>query len=280
MTGVRIVTDSACDLPADIAENLRISIVPLTIRFGDDEFVDRDELGTDEFWERCRNSAELPETAAPSPGAFEQVYRSLAAEGADAIVTITLSGDLSATIEAARSAARAVEDVVDVTVVDSRTITLGQGLLAITAAEAARDGAGADEVVGLVEALRARTRVHGALDTLENLKKGGRIGAARSLLGSLLSIKPLIEVRDGVVVPNGQQRTRARALRYLVDLVRDQRGDIERLAVMHAACPDVDDFAAQLAELVDTEIVVGQVGPVVGTHAGVGTIGVVFQVAA
>ena len=275
---VHIVTDSSCDLPEEVVAELDITIVPLTIRFGEEEFVDRVELDTEQFWAKCHASDTLPETAAPSPGAFEQAYRDAAASGSTGVVTVVLSAALSATIEAARAGARAVEDLIPVEVIDSRSVTLGLGTLAVLAAEAARDGADLATIRDLVTAAAPRTRVHGALDTLDNLKKGGRIGAAQSLLGSLLSIKPLIEVRDGVVEPNGKQRTRGKALAHLVELVRREAADIERLAVLHAACDDVDQLVSQLEPLVDSEILVGQVGPVVGAHAGVGTIGVVFQV--
>ena len=278
MTSIHVVTDSSCDLPDDVVNELGITIVPLSIRFGDEEFVDREELSTEEFWTKCQASETLPETAAPSPGAFEAAYRSAADNGASGVVAILLSGDLSATIEAARAGARAVEDVIPVSVIDSRTVTLGLGTLVVMAAEQARDGSDLDTITELVSAAAARTQVHGALDTLENLKKGGRIGAAGSLLGSLLSIKPLIEVRDGVVEPAGKQRTRGKALSHLVGIVRDNADRIDRLAVLHAACDDVDVLVDQLAPLVQSEILVGQVGPVVGTHAGLGTIGVVFQV--
>lgn len=278
MTTVHVVTDSSCDLPDEVVDELGITIVPLSIRFGMDEFVDRVELSTDEFWDRCRASEELPETAAPSPGAFEQAYRDAAAAGATGVVAILLSGDLSATIEAARAGAKAVEDVIPVEVIDSRTVTLGLGTMAVTAAEAARDGADLQKITAVVNEAVTKTRVHAALDTLENLKKGGRIGAAQSLLGSLLSIKPLIEVRDGVVEPNGKQRTRSKALAHLVDQVRSNSENIERLAVLHAACDDVDALVDQLRPLVNEPILVGQVGPVVGAHAGIGTIGVVYQV--
>ena len=277
MAGVRIVTDSACDLPPSLADDLGIAIVPLTIRFGEIEYVDRRDLSTSEFWAKCASSDVLPETAAPSPGTFEASYRELSEAGADAIVTINLSGDLSATIEAARTAARAVEDVIDVLVVNSRTVSMGLGMLVAEAAEMAADGASAEEIRAATEASANRTRVHAALDTLDNLKKGGRIGAAQSLVGSLLQIKPLIEVRDGLVEPNGKQRTRSRALAHLVDQVRSEPS-VERLAVLHAACDDIDEFLASLSGLYDGEIIVGEVGAVIGAHAGPGTIGVAYRV--
>lgn len=274
---VGIVTDSACDLPQPVVDAAGIVIVPLSIRFGDEEFVDREELSTDEFWARCARSSELPSTAAPSPGRFEEAYRELAARGMSQIVTITLSGALSATHQSAELAARAVADEIDVRVVDSRTVTLGLGTIVLAAAEAAATGADADAVVAIAENLIARTRVYGALDTLENLKKGGRIGGAKALVATALSIKPIIEVRDGVVEQAGKQRTRSKALAFLIDQVAAASSRIERLAVLHADCSDVDAFVEALRPHHTGEIVVGEIGPVVGAHAGRGTIGVAFH---
>ena len=279
---VHVVTDSSCDLPADIAESLGISIVPLAIRFGDEEFIDREELSTAEFWTRCVNSDTLPETAAPAPGQFEQTYRSAAATGATGIVVVSLSSALSATMQSAQLAARAIADDpdidLDVRVIDSRTISMGLGTIALACARAARDGAGIDEIEALANDLVGRTRVYGALDTLENLKKGGRIGNAKALLATALSIKPIIEVTGGVVEQAGKQRTRSKALAHLVDTVKKFEGNIENLAVLHADCSDVDLFVEMLAPYHTDEIVIGEIGPVIGTHGGRGTIGVAFQV--
>ncbi len=278
---VRIVTDSSCDLPSEVADAHRVSIVPLTIRFGEEEFVDRDELTTAEFWTKCAGSATLPETAAPAPGQFEQVYRSLAAEGAAGVVVISLSGALSATLQSAELAARSIADDealgLTVRVVDSRTLTMGLGTIVLACARAAEGGASIDEVEAQARQLAGRTRVFGALDTLENLKKGGRIGNARALLGTALSIKPIIEVVDGAVEEAGKQRTRSKALKHLISKLHDYRGRIENLAVMHADCSDTDAFVDMLRPYYDGEIVVGEIGPVIGTHAGRGTIGVAFH---
>ncbi|MDG2023040.1 MAG: DegV family protein [Actinomycetota bacterium] len=277
MNSVQIVTDSSCDLPEDLINQFGIGIVPLKIRFGQTEFVDRLELTTDQFWEKCRETDELPSTAAPAPGAFIAEFQRAADEGASGVVAIVLSGELSATIEAAQQAAREVEGNIDVRVVDSRTVTLGLGAVVVAAAQAAKGGADIDEVSNIATDSAARTHVHAALDTLENLRKGGRIGAAGSLLGSMLSIKPLIEVRDGVVEPAGKQRTRTKALSYLVKVVEEHAQQIESIYVTHAACDDVDSFVERIQSLVQTDVLVGQVGPVVGAHAGIGTIGVAFQ---
>lgn len=278
---VHVVTDSSCDLPADLADGLDISIVPLTIRFGDDEFVDREELSTAEFWTRCVNSDTLPETAAPAPGQFEQVYRSAAANGATSVIVISLSSALSATMQSAQLAARTVINDpgidLDVRVIDSRSLTMGLGTIVLACARAARDGASADDVEALAHDLVGRTRVFAALDTLDNLKKGGRIGNAKALLATALSIKPIIDVTGGVVEQAGKQRTRSKALAHLVDKVQSYHGNIENLAVLHADCSDVDLFVEMLGYTAD-DIVVGEIGPVIGTHGGRGTIGVAFQV--
>ena len=273
---IRIVTDSACDLPQDVADAHGIEIVPLTIRFGDTEFVDRRDLTSAEFWARTTASPVLPVTAAPSPGQFEEVYRRLASDNADGIVCISLSGELSATIQSARLAAKSVALTIRTEVVDSRSVTMGLGMIALAAARRAREGADVDTIVKEATSLVDRTHVWGALDTIENLKKGGRIGGDKALLASVLSIKPIIEVRDGRVEEGGRQRTRARALAFLLDKVRKQ-GRVENVAVVHADTKDVGAFVDQLRPLVSGDIVIGDIGPVIGTHAGRGAIGLIYQ---
>jgi DegV family protein with EDD domain len=272
---VRIVTDSACDLPQSVADELGIEIVPLTIRIDGSEYVDRRDLTVAEFWTKCAASPTLPETAAPAPGQFEQTYRQLAANGADTIVTISLSGALSATMQSAELAARSVADLIQVTVIDSRSVTLGLGAIVASCARLAAGGATHDEVVSHAHDLAGRTHVWGALDTLDNLKKGGRIGGAKALLASALAIKPIIEVRDGKVEQGGKQRTRSKALAFLVEKVAAVVG-LDSVFVLQADCSDVDQFVAMLRPHVVGEIVVGDIGPVVGSHAGRGTIGVAF----
>ena len=272
---VRVVTDSACDLPQSVADEFAIEIVPLTIRIDGREYVDRRDLTPAEFWAKCAASPTLPETAAPAPGEFEQTYRALAEDGATSIVTVSLSGALSATMQSAELAARSVSDVVPVTVVDSRSVTLGLGAIVASCARLAATGATHDEVVANAQDLAQRTNVWGALDTLDNLKKGGRIGGAKALLASALAIKPIIEVRDGKVEQGGKQRTRSKALAFLVDKVAGA-GNLDRLYVANADCRDVDQFVEMLRPHVNGEIVVGDIGPVIGSHAGRGTMGVAY----
>ena len=155
---------------------------------------------------------------------------------------------------------------------------MGLGTIVLACARAARDGADIDEIEALANDLVERTRVFGALDTLDNLKKGGRIGNAKAMLATALSIKPIIEVTGGVVEQAGKQRTRSKALSHLVDKVQSYDGKIENLAVLHADCSDIDLFVEMLAPYHADDIVVGEIGPVIGTHGGRGTIGVAFQV--
>jgi DegV family protein with EDD domain len=277
MAGVRIVTDSASDLDRALSDELGVAVVPLTIRFGDKEFVDGEELSVDEFYRRLAESPTLPETAAPAPGAFEKTFRRLAEEGADSIVCVSLSSGVSATMDSARNAAEAVGPDIDVRVVDSKGVSVAEGNKVIAAARAAREGKSADDIVALVEDLAGRTRTYGALDTLDNLKKGGRIGGAQALLGTLLSIKPLIDVSSGHVEEAGRARTRRKSLEVLAAKVLEHP-TVEDLAVMHGQAPDLDAFLALLAPRYRAEdIRVGLVGPVVGTHAGPRVMGVTFH---
>lgn len=280
MAGVRVVTDSSCDLPAELADELGIVVVPLTIRFGNEEFVDRRDLTSAEFWARCASSAVLPETAAPAPGAFEEAYRQAAADGAEAVVCITLSSKLSATFQSAQLASKALEGDVRVEVIDSLSVTMGLGVMCVQAARLAREGKSVDEIAAVVRDAVNRTHVFGALDTLDNLRKGGRIGNAQALLGSMLSIKPIIEIVDGLVESESKQRTRSRALNYLVDKVRTA-GEIENLAVMHGDAPDVGELLDKLGAFYPRDqIILGEIGAVIGTHGGPRVIGVVYQVPA
>jgi len=272
--GVRVVTDSACDLTGARAEELEIEIVPLKIRFGSQELVDREELTNEDFWKRVETAEVLPETAAPAPGAFEERFRKLAAAGADGILCLNLSSRLSATMQAAELAARAVADEVPVRVVDSLSVSMGLGTQCIRAAELAATGVGLDDLADRAVDLARHTRLYGALDTLEYVRRGGRIGAAQALLGGVLSIKPVIEVRDGVVAEAGKVRTRSKSLRFLADKLTEAKNP-ESVYVFHAQAPDVDELLELLSTHVARDAIeVGMIGPVIGTHAGPRTIGV------
>jgi DegV family protein with EDD domain len=279
MASIQVVTDSACDLTPSMADTRGVRVVPLTIRFGPEELVDRDELSIKEFWDRVITGPHMPETAAPSPGAFRQAYRDAAEAGRDGVICITLSSGLSATFQAASTAATDLGVSMPVRVVDSLSVTMGEGLLCLAAADMADDGRGLDDIVTEVESLRDRTHVYGVLESLDYLKKGGRIGGAAHLVGSLLSIKPVIEVRSGVVEVESKQRTRSRALQYLAGKAL-QAGPLERLAVANGMARDIDELTSLLEDArPEHETVMSDLGPVIGAHAGPGTVGVCFQVA-
>jgi DegV family protein with EDD domain len=276
---VRIVTDSSCDLTAEEVAKHGVEVVPLSIRFGETEYEDRTELSVDDFYAKLAESAVLPETAAPAPGKFEAAFRRHQQAGADAVVCINLSAELSATMQSAQNAAKATEGELDVRVVDSRSITAGLGTQVVLAAEAAASGASVDDVVALVDDLAARTHVFGALDTLDNLKKGGRIGGAQALVGSLLSIKPILDISTGRVEEAGKARTRKKALEVLRDKTANA-GPIEHLTVHHGFAPDVEQMLDLLDPIVPRQqIRVGVIGPVIGTHGGPRVMGVTWLAA-
>lgn len=276
MAGVRLVTDSSCDLPQEVVDAHGIVVVPLTIRFGEEELTDREELTAAQFYEKMAAFDGLPETAAPAPGAFEAAFRSLAAEGAEAVVCVNISSDLSATMASAQNAARALEGEVDVRVVDSKSITSGLGTLVTLAAEAAAAGATAEDVVAAVEGNRHRSRILGGLDTLENLKKGGRIGGAQAMLGTLLSVKPVIDISTGSVTEAGKVRTRRKQMLFLRDRLAEA-GAVEKLVVCDGGAPDAEEFADLIAELVGADgFTRSTIGPVIGTHGGPRMIGLTW----
>jgi DegV family protein with EDD domain len=277
MPGVHIVTDSACDLTDELVKEHNVTVVPLTIRFGTEEFEDRRELTPAEFWQRCAASKELPETAAPSPGAFQAAYQLAVDDGADAVLCLTISSKVSGTYGSAKTAAEAFS-AKPVRVVDTYSLTMGQGLLVIAAAEDAVVGMGLDDLVDATTERIGRTRIYGVIGGLEHLQRGGRIGGARALVGSLLNIKPVIQLKDGEVAEESKQRTRTRALAYLTAKVAAD-APVERIAVADGACGDFADVLASLKDIAtDHPLLSVDLGPVVGTHAGPNTVGVCYIV--
>ncbi len=278
MSTVRIVTDSACDLDDALTEQWGITVVPLIITFGDTQFVDREELSPDDFYERMAVAAELPMTAAPSPGRFEEAFRALADEGADGILCINLSHELSATRQSAMTAAAAVEDVIEVRCVDSRSLTSGLGSIVLEAARRAGEGASLGDLEALSNDLAERTRMFGTIDTMDNLRKGGRVGGAKAMLGTMLSIKPIVDVSSGRVEEAARTRTRRRSFVWLRDRILADE-PVTHLCAVDGAAADMDDFLAVLGEVIDGDrIRTGPIGPVIGTHAGQGVIGVTYIV--
>lgn len=272
--GVQVVTDSTADLPPYRAEREQITVVPLTIRFGDETFLDQVELSAEGFLERLRTASELPKTSQPPVTAFESVFRQAIDAGRD-VVCVTIAAGLSGTYNAARLAAQAVASD-RIHVIDSGSASMATGWCAIAAARAAREGKPLAEVAATAQAATGRYHLYAALETLDYLHKGGRIGRAGQLVGSMLGVKPVLTIAQGEVRPLERVRTWKRAYDRLVALGRSH-GELEGLAVMHVGRLDeANRLAESLADLVaNGDIVISDIGPVVATYAGPGAIGVV-----
>jgi len=278
MGRVAIVTDSAADLASEVAAAHGIRVVPLYVRFGAAEFKAGVDLSTDEFWARMvAPDAPFPTTAAASPGDFQAAFEAELAAGADAIVCVTVGGKLSATIKSAEVAAQSLA-AREIHVVDSNSASMGVGLLALVAAELAAAGLPATEIAARIRARIADIDLYVAIDTIEYLRKGGRLSPARAAIATVLSIKPIITVIDGIVEVFDKVRTRTKARARVVELLAAK--PVERIAFLHAQAPGLDAFRAEvLARLpggVDPAMVSTEViGPSVGPHLGPGCVGAV-----
>ncbi len=271
---IKIVVDSTADVPPDLRDSYGIEIVPVLMQFGRETLRDGLDITRDEFYTRLVESEEMPKTAAPPVGMFEQAFRRLAADGSE-VLSISLAGDLSGTFGAARQAAQMVEGA-RIACVDSRSVTMPMTYMAVAAAQAAQAGRSLDEIVALVEAMRPRALIFVALDTLRYLEKGGRIGRMRALLGTMLSVKPILEVRDSQVHPVEQVRTWRRVPARMVELAR-ARGAFEELSVLYTTGREsAEQIAVQCAAaglLERDRIRVVQAGAVLGAHVGPGALG-------
>ncbi|MCB2223415.1 MAG: DegV family protein [Actinobacteria bacterium] len=275
---IRIITDSGCDLAEALLDRHRIHIVGLTVRFGDTDYLDRTDLTIDEFWEKLLGGDVTPQTAAPSVGQFTDAYERLQAEGADGIVVLCMSSAISATHQSATLAAEAW-DGIPVRVIDSRLVSGALGLAVLEAAEAAEAGGDIDGVAEVAGAACAATSLYATLDTLEFLKRGGRIGTAAAFVGGLLDVKPIISFEGGAVTAAGRVRTRKRAVDDVLDHLKGLEGTVARLGVIHSEAADLDGFLADVAAVHGSEPLVMRIGPIVGTHAGPGALGVVYRMA-
>ena len=273
---LRIVTDSTADLSEQESAALGVTVVPLTVFFGDEALLDRVEITPPEFYDRLRSSKQLPKTSQPSAGRFREAYERLAAEGATEILSIQISSRLSGTINAARTAAADPPAGCRITVLDGMTVAGGLGAVVRRATEVASAGGTTEDAVEAVRAQIPRHQIHILLDTLEYLQKGGRIGRAKAWIGGILNVKPIVRLQDGEVAPDERVRSRARGLETLVNKVTAQP-DVERIIVQHAASPaDAERLAATLRErLPGVPIDIGWIGPVVGVYVGPGGVGAV-----
>jgi DegV family protein with EDD domain len=273
---VKVVTDSACDLaPVEVSQH-GVSVVGLSVSFGSLVIDDSSQLDPQEFWKLVRTRPEFPKTAAPSPEAFAREFQEAKDAGFSGVVCICLSSKLSATYSAALKAAEALEPY-PVRVLDSRTVTYAEGMVVLEAANAARQGGAVEDVLARAQEAARRVGLVGMVDDLGHLQRGGRIGKATALMGSLLSTKPLITVRDGEVHPLGKQRTKGKALAALVDHVAGITG-LEEVAVLHADCEaDAMALAEQAESRLNMQASLHYIGPVIGSHVGPGAIGLVFR---
>jgi len=275
---VRIVTDSTADLTPEQQRAAGITVVPLNVHFGDEVFRDHVDLSTDEFFRRLKASPQLPRTSQPSVGAFEEAYRSLR-QGGDEIVSVHLSSKVSGTYNSALMAAQSVgEGKIDV--VDSLSTSMALGFMALEGAKLARAGRDRQAVADCLLGLVPKARVICVVDTLTYLERGGRIGKARALLGSLLNVKPILQLKDGEVVPLGRARGRPQALNRLVELL-ERDGKVRQLAIMHgAAQTDAEQLRERVASSYPgVDIQLTEIGAVLGTHTGPGVIGFTYLVA-
>lgn len=276
MSRVAVVTDSASDMDPSRAASLGISVVPLLVTFGNDTYEAGLNLSIDEFWQRMTApDAPFPKTAACSPGSFQAAYQKAFDGGAESIVSVHVSDNLSGTIKSAQ-VARAMFRDRDIQIVDSMSASMGEGILAEMAVEMANDGASATEIAETLSGRRDDLHVYLALETLEYLKRGGRISGARAAIGTLLSMKPIIEVKEGVVDTADRVRTRGKARERLIELLTER--PIERLAILHTTNAGVEEFADQLvarAGLDRSKVTIDIVGASVGPHVGPGCVGAV-----
>ena len=275
---VRIVTDSTADLADDQQRAAGITVVPLNVRFGDEVFKDHVDLTGDDFFARLKTSPQLPKTSQPAVGAFEEVFRRHRDTGDD-VVAVLISGKVSGTVGAASTAAKSV-DGEHIDVIDSLTTSMALGFLALEAARLAKTGADRAAVAERVRSLVPKARVLAAIDTLTYLEKGGRIGRARALLGSLLNFKPLITLQDGEVAPLGRARGRLQAIDRLVELLQ-RDGRVSNLAVLHGgALSDAQRLKERVAgNYPGLEILLVETGAVIGTYTGPGVIGFTYLIA-
>jgi DegV family protein with EDD domain len=271
---VKVVTDSVSDISPAIASELGITVVPLNVVFGNEIYRDGIDLTTDDFYRKLEQSQALPTTSTPPLQTFIELYDRLAGE-ADEILVITISRKLSATGEAALKAVESMEKKCRVEILDSQLAMMAEGLLVIAAAKAARTGANLDEIMKLCERNISRIEMRLAFDTLEYLKRGGRIGKAKALMGSMLKVNPIIGLKDGETFPFKNERSRAKAVDYLYNFVTGY-SQIDELAVEDATTPDETDALVERlsAKCPKERIYRSKVSPVIGTNVGPHVIGV------
>lgn len=276
---VRVVTESTSDIPPDLVAELGIAVVPSYVVFGSETYRDGVELTQQQFYEKLSTTRVIPTTATPPPAVYEEVYRRLAQETGQ-IASIHLAANLSALYSVAAKAAENVPGV-EIAVMDSEQVTMGYGWLVIAAAEAAQRGESLEQIVALVQGMKDRTHVLAVLDTLEYLHRGGRVNWVGAMAGTLLRIKPIVEVWKGEMKLVERVRTWTRSLDRLLALVQ-ALGSLERAVVLHADAPlEAQQVADRLQALAPNwQPMIAQAGVTVASHTGPGAVGVACVIAA
>src|SRR5437588_2644135 len=272
---VRIVTDSTADLPREKAQALGITVVPLTVFFGEEAYLDGVELDNASFYKKLQASKILPRTSQPSPSAFQEAYLKLINEGAEAILSVHLSAKLSGTYQSACTARDSLPEEakkIPIDIVDSESISLAMGVPIMQAAEEAGQGLSLEAIKAHLLDRLSRTRLLFVLDTLEYLKRGGRIGGARALLGNMLSVKPVLTLKNGEVVALERPRTRSKAYARIAQLLSEM-GKAERMTIVASETEVGQQLAQALRDTYQGDIPIYKLGAVVGTYAGPGTAG-------
>jgi DegV family protein with EDD domain len=279
---IRVVTDSTADIPQSVRERLGIEMVPLKVHFGNEVFLDAVTIQSAEFYKKLMQSEALPTTSQPSPADFLEVYKKVLGEDPETeIISVHLSAALSGTYQSAVMAQSMLDNPERVTVVDSKSASYGFGMYAVEAAKAAREGKSKEECLELIQKLQRETKLYFLVGTLEYLQKGGRIGKASALVGSLLNIKPILTIdADGEVASVEKVRGQKKAMKRIVELLaEDFAGTEVNICIAHADCLELGQELGALVQehfqVKETEYT--SVGPVIGTHAGPGTVAVFMR---
>lgn len=283
MSSIAIITDTDASLPAAVADKYNIRQVPIIVIFGKEQLKTSVDINDAQLFARIDKEGQLPTTSAPSPGQFIEAYEAAFNEGADSVICFCVSGEISATYAAAVAAKEALPDY-DIEVVDTRSLTMSQGFMAIEAAKAAAEGAGKDEIIARAMNVGQRSHLYGALSTLKYLRMSGRVGHLTAGMASMLNIKPILTIQDGKLDMLERVRTRKRAWARTIELARETAANqpIEQMAVIHVNCPDdAQAFEQQLRSSLDCpqEIIKAELTAGLSVHSGAGFVGVVFVLA-
>ena len=274
---VKIVTDSTADLSPAVIKELGITVVPEYVLFGEKTYRDGIDISYDELYEKLTNNPKLPSTSQPTPADFTKVYQELSKE-TDEIISIHLSGKLSGTFSSAVQGKKLIDTKCNITVIDSESVTMGLGMLVMSAARMALNNEKPEKIADEIKKEMNDIHLFATFDTLKYLALGGRIGKARALFGSILNVKPIITLRDGEFLPVGNFRTRAKALDKLCELAKNTV-NINEIAVVYSTTPDeAQSIKARISPLVESNhFYISRLGPALGVHGGPGTLAVVIK---